>query len=86
MGMRLSLLSVMIVAGLLIAPEPYEAAAIPVMPAATRIIPAMAGGSIAKVYYYPIVMAVGTTTDWWKADACGGAEFSLRFASRRRLG
>ena len=51
----LSLLSVMIVAGLLIVPEPHEAAAAPVMPAATRIIPAMAamaGRSIAKIYYY----------------------------------
>jgi hypothetical protein len=50
--MRLRLLSVTVVVGLLIAPQPHEAAAAPVMPAAGRIIPAMAGGSITKIYYY----------------------------------
>ena len=43
--MRLSLLSVMIVAGMLMAPVPQKAAAAPVTTAAARIIPTVAGSS-----------------------------------------
>jgi hypothetical protein len=50
--MRLSLMSIMMVAGVLIAPVPQKAAAAPVTIAAARIIPPLADGSITKIYYY----------------------------------
>ena len=50
--MRLSLLSVLIVAGVLMARVPQKAAAAPVTIAAARTIPAVAGSSITKIYYY----------------------------------
>jgi hypothetical protein len=50
--MRLSVLSVMIVAGVLIAPLAQKAAAAPVTIAAVRMIPALADSSITKIYYY----------------------------------
>jgi len=50
--MRLSLPPVIIMAGLLIAPVSHEAAATPVATVAAGITPAVAGGSIAKIYYY----------------------------------
>ena len=48
--MRLSLLCLLIVFGVLVAPVPQPAAAAPV--AAARVIPAVASGFITKVYYY----------------------------------
>jgi hypothetical protein len=50
--MRLSLLSVMVVGGLLSVPVLHEAAAAPVTPATLQITPAMASGPIEKIYYY----------------------------------
>jgi hypothetical protein len=52
MCIRLSLLSVMIVSGVLIASVPQKAAAAPVTTAAARIIPTVAGSFITKIYYY----------------------------------
>jgi hypothetical protein len=50
--MRLNLLPILVAAGVLIAPEPYEAVAAPVTAAAARITPTVVGGSIEKIYYY----------------------------------
>jgi hypothetical protein len=50
--MRLRLLSVMVVGGLLSVPVLHEAAAAPVTTAAPQINPAIAGGSIEKIYYH----------------------------------
>jgi hypothetical protein len=50
--MRLSLLSVMIVAGVVLGPVPQKAAAALVTIAEARILPAVPGSPITKVYYY----------------------------------
>ncbi len=50
--MRLNLLLILVVAGVLIAPRPYEAVAAPVTTTAALIIPTVVSGSIEKVYYY----------------------------------
>jgi hypothetical protein len=50
--MRLSLLSVTIMAGVLSVPVPREAAAVPVTTATPWITLSQVGGSILDVYYY----------------------------------
>jgi hypothetical protein len=52
MHMRLSLLSAMVVAGLLSLPARHEAAAAPVTTAAPRIIPTESGNSVEEIYYH----------------------------------